>query len=985
MNLFYRIVEKNVPTHLNLSERRRIVFVNVALLSAAAVAFVFVPLYLAFAIYHTIFSLMWMIIGGIIGYIFNTKGYYKTASYFGVFSLFFVVVSFTVFYGLQAGTTNLLISVPGVSILLFGLKDLKNIAIASLLTMVCGVALVTYAQSHPAIYPQAEAINALFYYSSLIALGVFITFLMVYFHFNSMQDEEYLQGLIEKEKELSSSLEAKASQLEQSNEMSNELLLQVKDNELKLNSVLESFDDIIVLIDKDYIIKNIWKSKRMKLHMPSEQMLNLPIYDVFKGDYLKDATFMIDLTFLLQKNHYMEVFEKGNMRWYGLKTNYLEYKGEGHITVLIRYIDKMKRSELFIKESSALAKLCGWEYIIDKDKLVFTEGAERLLGMRMGNLNSDLKLLFKQLKPADVQTLKKALWRLLRKEESFSISLHYESNKGQQRRIFQVTGEIERNGKMIKRYKGYIQDVTEKNEALNEINRLNKFYQNILDGMPIDIGVMNADLRIEYINPSAVKNPEMRKWIVGKTLEEYAEKKGLENAPFIEQRSYFQGLATKNKRQIEYEETISLDDKILYFNRGFLPLLNAKNEVENVIAYGHNITVLKEIQLELEKVTQEALNAAKSKENFLSMMSHEIRTPLNAVIGLAHILSLEIVDDNQAQLVATLNNSAQALLVLINDILDYNKIVSGHLQLNSDPIDFNKLLIKSKDMFAFQAESKQINFKTSSKCPEGILYVGDEGRLFQIVVNLLSNAMKFTPYKGEINFEIWCEPVNDRRCLVHIEVKDTGIGIAKENRDLIFNAFSQESEQISRKFGGTGLGLSICKQLILEMGGKIDFESEVGIGTRFFIELELPHYMPLKKEEQSPDTIQPYVTGDAKVLIVEDNKVNQIVVKKFLDKWDIESDIANNGSEAIEMLNKNVYHLILMDLHMPVMDGYEAATAIRSKDSAYRNLPIIALTADIMGDVKKKIFASGMSAFISKPFKPEELKEAIFLHLNKKS
>lgn len=986
MSLINRIVQRNVPTNVPLGEQRRITFVNMASLSAAAVAVAFMPLYAVLGLLHTLLALSFMAIGGVVAYILNTKGYYKLAPYTGIVSLFLVVICFTLFYGLQSGTTNLLISIPGISILLFGIKDLKHIAISSISTLVCAFLLVYYSELFPALYPQSEAINAIFYYSSLFALGAFMTFLMLYFHANSMQDEAFLQGLINKEKELSQSLEAKANQLERSNNIANQLLGKVSDNEVKLNSVLESFDDIIVLIDKEYIVKNIWKSKRMKLHLSTEEILNRPIYDIFIGDYLKDATFMIDLTFLLQKSHYMEVFEKRNMKWYGLKTNYLEYNGEGHITVLIRYIDKMKRSELFIKESSELAKLGGWEYIFGKEKIVFTEGAERLLGLSLATYTSNIKTLFELFDNEDARRLKHAVWQLRSQEIPFNILVSFENKIDKVKKIFQITGQLEKNSKIFKRYKGYLQDVTEKNDALNEINRLNKFYQTILDGIPMDIGVMDANFKMVYINPRAIKDVEMRKWIIGKSIEEYAIKRGYQDKPHIAQRVYFQEIARNNKTPLEYEEVIETNEKNLYFNRGFMPIFNEKNELENLIAYGHNITVLKEIQLELEKVTQDALQAAKSKENFLSLMSHEIRTPLNAVIGLSNILAMDITEPGQAQTVATLNSSAQALLVLINDILDYNKIVSGHLQLNSDAIDFNKLLERSKDMFSFQAESKQIDFVVSSTCPKGILYVGDEGRLFQIIVNVLSNAIKFTPLQGQVNFAISCKPQTDHSCMVHMAIKDTGIGIAEENKKLVFNAFSQESEHIARKFGGTGLGLSICKQLIKEMGGTIDFESVVGEGTTFHIDLELPHFI---QEAQPLEPLMRLVENDGasviKVLVVEDNKVNQIVVCKFLDKWGMESEVANNGVEALELLNKNEYHLILMDLHMPLMDGYETSINIRKSESAYQQIPIIALTADIMGDVKRKIFASGMTAFVSKPFKPEELKDSIYAQITRKT
>jgi CheY-like chemotaxis protein len=347
---------------------------------------------------------------------------------------------------------------------------------------------------------------------------------------------------------------------------------------------------------------------------------------------------------------------------------------------------------------------------------------------------------------------------------------------------------------------------------------------------------------------------------------------------------------------------------------------------------------------------------------------------------MAHLLLDDDPKPGQIDNLKALVFGAKSLLSLINDILDYSKIEAGGIDLEHTNFDLHELLKNIADSFrSLQKNDKVIiNLKLNEDLPK--IISGDPTRLSQILNNLIGNAVKFTTL-GSITISANYIGIEENRAKINISVEDTGIGIPKEELERIFDKFSQASSDTTRKFGGTGLGLAITKSLTDLMKGEISVESEIGRGSKFSVEMGFG-LGELIGKKASRNVEQNYLPHQ-KLLLVEDNKMNQLVAGKFLGKWNIPYDVAENGREAIEKLLTNDYQLILMDLHMPEMDGYEATKAIRLlEDNNKRNVPIIALSASVLSSVEDKIHTFGMNDFVSKPFEPEVLFNTIKKYFN---
>lgn len=465
------------------------------------------------------------------------------------------------------------------------------------------------------------------------------------------------------------------------------------------------------------------------------------------------------------------------------------------------------------------------------------------------------------------------------------------------------------------------------------------------------------------------------------------------------------GLLGKNLREfIPPGDKQSFDDYLLRINNtnvvsGVLKLRTRKGKEiywlyknikkddsesgKHVICYAQDITERIQMENELKDAKEKALDSVKFKEQFLASMSHEIRTPLNTILGFTDLLVESKLDSQQTEYVELIHTSGQNLLVIINDILDLSKIEAGKMTFES--IDFNlpQMLNKLKDMFQPKATPKgiKLGFYLSEVLPEFVK--GDPTRLSQIFNNLLSNAFKFTE-KGEVSIsaEVLIRDTDSAR--IEFLVSDTGIGIAEDKLDTIFESFTQASGDTSRKYGGTGLGLTIVKSLAELQGGEVSVMSRVGKGTTFRVVLPLKlgerQELPKQKAERTD-----YKLGKVKVLIAEDNKINQLLAKKVLDNWNFDSEIAENGKIAIEMLSEKYFDIVLMDIQMPEMDGYETTAYIRTQmKPPFREIPILAMTAHAAASEAKACIDAGMNDYISKPFDSQELYNKIAKQIQKK-
>ena len=431
-----------------------------------------------------------------------------------------------------------------------------------------------------------------------------------------------------------------------------------------------------------------------------------------------------------------------------------------------------------------------------------------------------------------------------------------------------------------------------------------------------------------------------------------------------------------NKQKATRNWIIILGISALLLALGLYARLRFTRKTQKLLQYKNEI-------IEAEKEKAEA--SEKAKHQFLANMSHEIRTPMNAIKGMTDILIRRNPKEDQKEYLEGIKQSSDSLLVIINDILDISKIEAGKVELEHEPFSVNELVNNVHTIMQFKAEEKGLELKKDLPADE-LIVKGDSTRLRQILINLIGNAIKFTE-KGLVTTTIKSDKV-DGKLNLHFTVSDTGIGIDEDHVDKIFKSFEQAYSDTSRKFGGTGLGLSISKKLIELHTGKIWVESEKGKGSRFhFI---IGYEMAAQKTESTyAETTNTSIAADLKgisILLVEDNQFNAVVAQEELEDAieEVIVELAENGAIAVEKLRSSRFDIILMDVQMPTMNGYEATKAIRAFDNEKANTPIIAMTANVLKEEVELCQQAGMNDFIGKPFDTNELIQKIYTLTNKK-
>ena len=398
-----------------------------------------------------------------------------------------------------------------------------------------------------------------------------------------------------------------------------------------------------------------------------------------------------------------------------------------------------------------------------------------------------------------------------------------------------------------------------------------------------------------------------------------------------------------------------------------LPDVNSDNLLEIVDILNAEISRRREAEKLLILAKEEAEKASHAKTDFLSIMSHEIRTPLNAVIGMGHLLLKNDPRPDQVKNLRVLKTSSDNLLVLINDILDFNKIEAGKLDLENSPFSLKKLVcdIVSANTNNSNERENRLTASVDEHVPE--LLFGDALRIGQVLNNLVSNAVKFT-HKGVIDVLVKLKELKDKSAVLVLAIQDTGVGIPKEKIESIFMPFTQASTSITRQYGGTGLGLAITKKILNLHHSDIEVESEPGKGSKFFFTIELEIVEGNASDLNGDETLD-FDLHEKRILLVEDTLFNIVYATQLLEGWNIIVDVAENGELAVEKIKETPYDLVLMDLQMPVMDGYTATRKIREFDP---NTPIVALTASATSNVREQVMKAGMQDYVTKPFNPDD-------------
>jgi PAS domain S-box-containing protein len=622
-----------------------------------------------------------------------------------------------------------------------------------------------------------------------------------------------------------------------------------------------------------------------------------------------------------------------------------------------------------------------WDWNIETNMVFFSDQWKRLLGYEPHEIGSSLEEWRKRVHPDDIENYYISLTKHFTKETAVYSNEHRIRCKDGTYKWILSRGKVMNWSKEDKpiRLIGTLNDISQLKRTEQKIAESEKNYRLLSENSSDLIAVHTLEGKFTYVSPSV-------KEFLGYTPDELIGRGDMELVhPDDKPKIY----ALKKRQQASKNNTTELSEFRLLRKNGSAVWVevisrNLFDETQKIIGVqtsARNIDQRKafEIALIVEKEKAEQANIAKSQ--FLSTMSHEIRTPMNAVIGLTNFLLDQNPRPDQLESLKLLNFSGENLLVIINDILDFSKIEAGKIEFEEIPFDFQDLLNNTIQMLRHRAVDKGIELyiKHNNALPSTVK--GDPVRIAQIINNLIGNAIKFTE-NGYVELTVNTEDIKENHYTLSFSIKDTGIGISPDKQESIFDRFSQAGSHITRKFGGTGLGLAITKRLINLMGSDISVKSILGEGSVFSFTLILE-----AADKEEANTISKFeiptrnIEG-IKILLVDDNHVNQVVASNYLKKWGFDITLAYDGTEAVELIQKEQFHLVLMDIQMPEMNGYEATRKIRAlEDTYFKELPILALTASAMMDSEKMIFDAGMNDIITKPFKAEELRNLILKHL----
>ncbi|XGA79780.1 ATP-binding protein [Halomonas sp. CH40] len=510
-------------------------------------------------------------------------------------------------------------------------------------------------------------------------------------------------------------------------------------------------------------------------------------------------------------------------------------------------------------------------------------------------------------------------------------------------------------------------DATERLALENQADEDREFLQDVIDALPTPIFVKDWHGHFSMVNQTLASvfgaSPEA---IIGKTDVDFSPRPEEVKAFLLDDQEV---LSSGKIKFIPEEPVTDSTGQQRWFQTTKIPLqLNLPREKRRLVGVATDITHRKQRQDKAEQASQ-------AKSLFVANMSHEIRTPLNAIIGFGDLLSQSSLNASQRECLDNIQSSSQLLLGIINDVLDFSKIESGKLEMENQPFRLEDLLAQQRALFSRHADEKGLAFvlRSDPRLPEAAY--GDALRLKQVMTNLVSNAIKFTT-RGTVSVELSGECDTNRQCQLCIDVTDTGIGMSEDQLANLFNAFTQADVSTTRRYGGTGLGLVISRQLTELMGGQLSVDSEPGKGTRFRVTLPLSvANMPENAAALETDNIS---LEGSRILVAEDNRINQKLIKRILTRFDAEVTLVNNGQEALDACWTQTFDAILMDLQMPLMDGFDATRAIRI--NGFR-MPIIAVSASVFAEEKQRAEVAGVNAHLAKPVNADELGRLLRFYL----
>jgi PAS domain S-box-containing protein len=606
--------------------------------------------------------------------------------------------------------------------------------------------------------------------------------------------------------------------------------------------------------------------------------------------------------------------------------------------------------------------------------LYVSSSAKEILGFEPENLLGLSP--FRFFHPEENLQMRAQLEASLQEKQSVTATFRFLNNQGEYIWLESIIKNIRDEAGQVIHLQSTSRDITERKIAEEMLQQSEKKYRNLVHYSQAIICSHALDGRILSVNASLQR-------VLGFAEAEIMDKHLQDFIPISHRESFEAYLAS-------FQNTTEKDGITCVISRSGKRryLLSQAYKVEEagteayVIAFAQDITDRLLAEHELKKAKIAAEDSARAKEYFLANMSHEIRTPMNGVIGMTGLLAKTPLNASQKTYLKNISTCAQNLMVIINDILDMAKIEAGKLSLEHIPFHLAESVKGAFQSQLYKAEEKDLRLVLHPVVLTNPMVIGDPYRLNQIILNLLSNAIKFTD-KGQINFSIRIINESDHDVALEFCICDTGIGIPSEKQQSIFEGFTQAYASTTRQYGGTGLGLAICKRLVQQQGGQIWVESEINKGSAFKFVLSFPLAQePIFPVNQPAEVTQGQI-GKARILLAEDNEINQFLVQEILAGWGLEVTTANNGQEAVELYQQGEYDLVLMDIQMPLLNGVEATQQIRDlADPVKASVPIIALTANAIKGENEKYLAKGLSDYLSKPFEEEKLFNMLRMHLN---
>jgi PAS domain S-box-containing protein len=633
-----------------------------------------------------------------------------------------------------------------------------------------------------------------------------------------------------------------------------------------------------------------------------------------------------------------------------------------------------KRFEYVVKASNDIV----WDWDLRNDALWLSDGIESLFGYSAETAARNMRTALKQIHPEDREHASTGLRAVIHGfGDKWSGEHRYRRADGSFAHVINRAYVIRDAAGKPLRVIGAMMDVSAQKQAEAELAHERNLMRTLIDTVPDIVYAKDCEGRFLLANASLaqVMGAKHSEELLGKTDFDFYPKE-MAQAFFSEDQSVIASGSPLVNRE---EHRLALEGAPAWILTTKVPLRGPDGRVTGLVGLGRDITSRVEAQEEIRRAREAAEAASRAKSEFLANMSHEIRTPMNGVLGMTHLLLETELTPEQFDYASLVKSSAESLLTVINDILDFSKVEAGRLELELIEFNLKSSVVNVLKTLALRAQQKGLELTCDFRpeVPEKV--VGDPGRLRQVIINLIGNAIKFTE-QGEVGLEVAVEARTSDQVRLQFAVHDTGIGIAPEKTGVIFDAFSQADGSTTRKFGGTGLGLTISRRLVELMGGSIWVESRIGQGSSFHFTASFGAAREIESLEIAPSTL--IVTPNTlreernrfRVLLAEDNAVNQRLAARLLEKWGHSVTVTANGREALAALDKEKVDVVLMDIQMPQMDGFEATRAIRAREKdTGSHLIVIAMTAHAMEGDREQCLAAGMDDYISKPIKAQEL------------